>query len=119
MPERRRVVLSFVERGWQAAREWSLGEERQGAAVVHLIKGWLDAEVLALIRPAARVRLVRIPRRWFWPVAWGWVAWGLCSGTLRTILVDNERSLRRVRAWVRGAPVELLQVADAARLDFR
>jgi hypothetical protein len=106
------LVLSFVERGWQAAREWSLAEERRGADVIHLIKGRLDAGILALILPAEGVRLVRIPRRWFWLLAWGWVAWGVCSGALRTILVDNDRSLRRVGSWIRGRRIELLRLPE-------
>jgi hypothetical protein len=115
MPERRGVVLSFVERGWQAAREWSLEADRQEITVVHLLKGWLDPGVRALVSPKAHIRLVRMPRQLFWPAAWGWVAWGVCSGTLQAILVDNDRSLRRVSTWVRGARVELRRLPEPSR----
>lgn len=95
------VVLSLVERGWQAAREWSLNEKPpEVAVVVHLIKGSLSREVRALIRPVRQVELVAVSRRVFWPVALSLFLWHAFRGRLEAVLVDNERSHRRVGAWL-------------------
>lgn len=96
----RRVVLSLVERGWQAAREWSPNGKPPEATVVHLVKGSLNHEVRALIRPVPQVELMAVPRTLFWPMAVGLFLWHACRGRLQAVLVDNQRSERRVRAWI-------------------
>jgi hypothetical protein len=104
------VVLSFVERGWQAAREWSMTQRPPGATVIHLIKGSLDAEVRALIRPVPMVRLIAIPRTVFWPVAFILFVWYACVGRLRAVLVDNARSLKRLGLWAKWIPLSVTLV---------
>ncbi len=94
------VILSLVERGWQAAREWSLRERPPHTSVVHLIKGTLQAEVRSLIRPVPQVELVAVSRTLFWPMAVGLFLWHAYRGRLQAVLVDNQRSERRVRAWI-------------------
>ncbi|MBI2104137.1 MAG: hypothetical protein HYT90_00950 [Candidatus Omnitrophica bacterium] len=109
------IVLSLVERGWQAAREYSLDVQREGGGVVHLVKGALSPAVHAMIAPQPRVRVVSVRRALFWPLAWAWCAGLLAAARLRGVLVDNERSLRRVRRWVGGPRVRLVRVGPGGR----
>lgn len=104
------VVLSLVERGWQAAREWSLHQRPPQAAVVHLIKGVLDQEVRALIRPVPHVKLLAVPRKMFWPAAFALFLWYAVRGRLQAALVDNERSRRRLGHWVAWIRVPVIIV---------
>ena len=103
----RRVALSLVERGWQAAREWSIKAEPYGITAVHIVKGRLDPGVRALVKPTAGMRLISAPHHVFWPLAWLWWARLRLTGRLRGVVVDNERSARRLRRWPgqRGRPV--------------
>ena len=103
------VVLSLVERGWQAAREYSLEVQRQGGCCVHLVKGSLSPAVHAMISPQPRIRVVSVRRTLFWPVALAWCVGLLAAARLQAVLVDNERSLRRVRRWVGGSRVSLIR----------
>lgn len=108
--ERPAVILSLVERGWQAARELSLDLQRDGFRSIHLIKGRLDRSVHSLIAPQPHVQLVSWHRRVFWPatalLTLGW----FMTGRLRAILVDNDRSYRRLRGWARVGHVHLALV---------
>jgi hypothetical protein len=101
------LVVSCVERGWQAARTWSLEAAARGTRVVHLIKGRVPADVRALIAPAPRVHLVDVPRPLFWPAVAlvTSAAWALRR--LDRILVDHDKTARRLGAWVRRAGVPL------------
>jgi hypothetical protein len=105
-----RVVLSLVERGWQAAREWSLHQRPPQTAVIHLIKGVLDKEVRTLIRPVPHVKLVAMPRKVFWPVAFALFLWYTIPGRLQAVLVDNDRSRRRLGRWVKWLPIPVTMV---------
>lgn len=95
------IVLSLVERGWQTAREWSLRECPPRTRVVHVIKGTIQPEIRALIRPVAGVEVMAVPRRAFWPLIFSLFLWQACRGRLQTVLVDNLRSHRRVGRWIR------------------
>ena len=106
---RQPVVLSLVERGWQAAREHSLDVQREGGRVIHLVKGRLEPAVHAMIAPQPRIRVVSVRRALFWPVAWAWCLGWLATARLQAVWVDNERSLRRVRRWVGGSRVRLVR----------
>ena len=112
---RQPVVLSLVERGWQAARECSLDLQRQGGCVVHLVKGRLEPAVHAMIAPQPRVRVVSVRRTLFWPAAWAWCMGWLVTARLRMVLVDNERSFRRVRRWVGGSRVSLVRARQGGQ----
>ncbi len=114
MRERHPLVLSLVERGWRAARECSLDIQRNGVDVVHLVKGRVDPEVRTLITTTPNVRLVSVVRRWFWLVAWLVFLWCFGSGRLRSVLVDNERSLRRLQGWARWARIPLAMVQEGS-----
>ncbi|MBI3331170.1 MAG: hypothetical protein HYZ96_03555 [Candidatus Omnitrophica bacterium] len=103
------MVLSLVERGWQAARERSLDVQRQGGCCVHLVKGALSPAVHAMISPQPRVRVVSVRRALFWPTAWAWCVGWLATARLQEVWVDNERSFRRVRRWVGGSRVSLIR----------
>ena len=95
------IVLSLVERGWQAARELSLDLLEQRIFFVHVLKGYLDRSLRASIAPRPNTRILSLPRTLFWP-AMSLLALGLfLTGRLRSILVDNERSVRRLRGWAR------------------
>ena len=107
--QRRVLVCSLVERGWQAAREYSLDVRYGELEFLHVVRGRLDRSVRALIVPRPNTRLLSISRRWFWPAAWSILAWGVLTGRLRTVLVDNDRSFRRLRATMRIAGVSLLK----------
>ena len=107
------IVLSFVERGWQAAREWSIHHRPPQTRVIHVVKGSLGADVRAMIRPVSEVSLVAVPRNLFWPVALAMFVWYGWRGRLEAILVDNDRSQRRVHSWVRWRPTRVLRVHEA------
>jgi len=107
---RRPLVCSLVERGWQAAREYSLDAQRSEVAFLHLVKGRLDRSVRVLIAPRPNIRLLSIGKQWFWPSAWVILAWGALTGRLHAVLVDNDRSYRRLQAAMRVAGVSLLNV---------
>ena len=112
--QRRALVCSLVERGWQAAREYSLDAQRGEFEFLHIVKGRLDRLVRALIAPRPNIRLLSISRRWFWPAAWSILAWGVLTGRLRAVLVDNERSFQRLKARMRAAGVSLIRAERAA-----
>ncbi|MBI2495122.1 MAG: hypothetical protein HYY59_07820 [Candidatus Omnitrophica bacterium] len=109
------VVLSLVERGWQAARECSLELQPQGMEFLHIIKGRLDRAVRSLIEPWPHIRIISLPRTLFWPVVSALVLGLWLTGKLRALLVDNPRSYRRlsrVSGLVR-VPLTLVQWGDA------
>lgn len=110
-----RMIVSLVERGWQAAREYSLEAQGDGLSVVHLVKGRLSREVHALIVPFPHIRIISVPRLWFWPGAWLMMGWAGLTGRLRSLLVDNARSYRRFHRWTRLLHVELLMMEGDAR----
>lgn len=104
------LVLSLVERGWQAVRVWSLDSAVSSLRWVHLVKGRLgEARALIVLPPGSR--LVDVRPKWF-TIA---VVWWLCrtrfSGGLRLLMVDNERSLRRWQPWARALDVAAAQIA--------
>ena len=115
MADGRIVVLSLVERGWQAARELSLDVQPHGVRVIHLIKGRLSHAVYQLITQKPHVRILSVPRPFFWPML-GLVTIGLLLiGRLRAVLVDNERSFRRLRGWTSWASLTVTMVQQGAR----
>lgn len=108
------LALSVVERGWQEAREWSLAAAAARWRVVHLNRGWLSADVRALIVPQSGVRLWGAPRRLFRPVLWILLAWwGLC-GRLALVVVDNERTFQRLAPALAVLRVRLLRIGQSA-----
>ena len=106
------VVLSLVERGWRAARECSLDAQRQGMCTVHLVKGRLSRSVHAMIAPTPHIHVVSVSRKVFWPSAWALYGWLALTGRLRSVLVDNTRSMRRARRWVRGSRITPVLVRE-------
>lgn len=116
------LVISCVERGWQAARTWSLAAVPSGdRRIVHLIKGRLPSGVRALIAPRHGVRVVDVPRPLFWPAValTAAAAWG--ARRLGGLLVDHDKSARRVAGWARRAGVPVwrarLDASGAAELE--
>ncbi len=107
---RRPLVCSLVERGWQAAREYSLDAQRSEVAFLHLVKGRLDRSVRLLIAPRPNIRLLSVSTRWFWPVVWSVLAGTALTGRLHAVLVDNDRSFRRLRTMLRIAGVSLVKL---------
>ena len=108
------MVLSLVERGWQAARERSLELQAQGVPVLHLVKGRLSRPVRELIDPKPNGWIVSVPRSLFWPSVWVACLWLTAWRRLRTIWVDNERSFRRLARWAQIARLELAIVRSGA-----
>jgi hypothetical protein len=113
----RRIILSLVERGWQAARACSLDPKFGRLEFLHVVKGRLDPEVEAMIAPRPNVRIASVPSRLFWPRIWILYHWLRCAGRLRALLVDNDRSVRRLRGWMRGVPVHLVRDVGSADAD--
>jgi len=113
------VVLSLVERGWQAAREYSLKADRSGVRVLHVVKGRVARPVRRLMASSAPLHLLSVARVAFWPVAWSLSVWFSLCGTLQAVLVDNERSFHRVRRWFPGAAVPIWERHNAHRPDLR
>lgn len=116
------IVLSLVERGWQAARECSLDVEGAGVTVIHIVKGRLSRSIRAMFAPRPHIRIISMPRNLFWLVT-GLLFIGVSlAGRLRVVLVDNDRSYRRLGGWVRflgfqqgldvWIPVNLLMVQE-------
>lgn len=104
------IVLSLVERGWQAAREYSLDLDQQDIGVLHLIKGWLPADVRRLIAPRPHIRIISVPRRLFWIGVWLGLIVCWATGRLRSLLVDNDRSARRLHRWARWTGAQVMTV---------
>ena len=104
------MVISLVERGWQAAREHSLELQRGGVESVHVIKGSVPSDVLGMIAPFPAIRLVSVARSWFWPLAIGWVLWARWRGILRGVLVDNARTQQRMVRWLHGTAIPVTRV---------
>ena len=112
MPKRCLAILSFVERGWRAARECSLESEGEEVRFSHLIKGRLGQAVLAIIPSRPHSEIVSIPRQLFWPAAWARAVGALLSRRLGAVMVDNERSYRRVKRWPGFAQVPVVMVQE-------
>ena len=100
------MVLSLVERGWQATRACSFDAQEQGLRVVHVVKGRIG-DVRHVIAPVPGIRMIDLPRHLFWPGVWLCCALGLLSGRLQALLVDNERSSRRLHWWARRGRIPL------------
>ncbi len=107
-------VLSVVERGWRGARECSITLSARAVPVTHLIKGYLKADLRAMIRSYQGVQLVSVPRAAFRVWLWGLLVWGTMVGRLKWVLVDHERTLREVAWWCRvfGATPVFIQETD-------
>ena len=110
--DRPAIVLSLVERGWAAARECSLAAQHQGLCTVHLVKGRLSRAVHAMIAPTPYIHVLSVSRSVFWPAACALCGWLVLTRRLRTVLVDNERSMRRVRGWVGRSRVRSVLVRE-------
>ena len=113
-------VLSLVERGWRGARECSLALGGNGVAVTHLIKGSLPPPVRAMIRPAARISIIDVPRRVFRVWLWAMVLRHTLTRGAHWVLLDNERTLREVGWWCRRfrlIPVFVRETAEGYTLE--
>ena len=97
----RKEVLSLVERGWRGARDCSLALSAMRIPVTHLIKGRLDADVQAMIRPFSSIAIMSVPRAWFPPTLWWVMIRGTLTGKLRWVLMDHERTWKFVAWWCR------------------
>ncbi len=107
---KRGVILSLVERGWQAARTYSLEHSGEHLRYLHIVKGRLPREVRGLIAPSPHLRLISVSRHLFWPAVVLWCLWYRMTGTLCGMLVDNERSYRRLQGWRPWESIEVLVV---------
>lgn len=94
-------VLSVVERGWRGARECSLVLSAKAIPVTHLIKGYVNTELLAMIQPVPHMRIISAPRPLFRLWLWWALGWGTLTRRLRCVLIDHERTLREVSWWCR------------------
>ena len=112
MVKRPGIVLSLVERGWSAARKCSLELQCEGIGMLHLVKGRLSPEVRAMVQPKPGIALLGLPYSLFWPAAWMLCVWLAARGRLRAVLVDNERSQRRVGCWLGWSAGTVVMVQD-------
>lgn len=115
-------VLSLVERGWFGARTCSLSLNAMTIPVTHLIKGHLDAEVRAMIRPYPHIRIISVPRICFRVGVWGLICWQTLTGRLQWLLIDHERTLREVAWWCRLfrlTPLLIHETDEGYQLEIR
>ena len=113
------VVLSLVERGWQAAREATRALAPPGPRVAHLVKGRVDASVRRLLAAGdPALRLTGVPKPLFWIIAFLASLALRAMGRLAGVLVDNDRSLVRVQrwGWVGAGRVAQAQMGSAGPL---
>ena len=122
MPERHALVLSLVEHGWRGARECSLILSAREISTLHLIKGSLEREVLAIIEAHPGLRVRDVPRPLFRLALWLVLIGQTLAGRLRWVLVDNDRTLRAVSPWCalcRVVPVLIEPDGNGYRLLVR
>ena len=105
-------VLSLVEHGWQGARQCSLELEGRGVRVLHLIKGRLTRDELAMVAPKPHIRLRAVPRWQFrlWVLAGLWRR--LASRRITWLLIDHPRTLRELAGWCRAFGVVPLVIQE-------
>lgn len=113
MVERPWFILSLVERGWQAARELSLDVQARPLCFVHVIKGDHGHRARALVAERPNTRLVSLPYPLFWPGTLSLMVGFALTRRLRGILVDNERSVRRMGRIARFTRVPITLVRQA------
>ena len=113
-------MLSLVEHGWQGARQCSLALEGRQVRVTHVIKGWLRADLRAMIAPHPHIRLVSAPRWAFYFVVWPLVIAKTLRGRLGWILMDHERSRAELAWWCRlfGIAPVMIQEQDGGTYDL-
>ena len=118
---RPRVVLSFVEDGWQSARMLSIALVRElGLETRHYIKGRVDPCVLEMVTPYAGMRLISIPRRWFPMVCWWLLVWGCLRRRWCLIVVDRQRTHRWAQRVAQRWPTPVIEAAEQfQRLVYR
>lgn len=119
------LAISLVERGWQAARTWSLAPEAAGWRVIHICRGWLTRDVRAVIGAAPGRQLWGAPQRCYRWLAWGAIGWYALRRCLGLVVVDNPRTFSRLQRGLRLLGVRLIHIdmdetgygcwADAAR----
>ena len=106
---KRPAIVSFVEDGWRSARAFTIDVVRahENVEVVHYIRERVDPEVLRMITPYPRTRLVPIARPWFKIARWSLLLWGGITRRWRLVIVDNERAREALarRAARRHLPV--------------
>ncbi len=105
-------ALSLVERGWRGARQCSLALNAHRVSVTHLVKGRLSREVRELIAPYPFIRVRAVPR-WVFP-AWaqGMLIEAAMRRRLRWVLIDNPRTLVRLKRRCRQAEVVAVLVNE-------
>ena len=113
--QRTPLVISLVERGWQAARECSLDTQDHGGETLHMIKGYLHRDVQAMIAPKSKIHLLSLPKKLFWLGVWPLLVGYALMGRVRSLLVDNEQAYRRVRPWTRANGVNLVRIQLGAQ----
>lgn len=111
-------MLSLVERGWQGARECSLALNARQVPVMHVVKGWLSADLRAMIEPHPHIRLVSAPRWAFRIWVWALVIWRTLQGRLQWILMDHERSQRELSWWCRRFGIIPVMIQEHDRGDY-
>ena len=109
------LVVSLVERGWQAARETSL-RTRDERRWWHVIKGALPNDVRRLIAPYPSIRLLSVPKKLYWPAAWGVCLLARLRGPVEAVVVDNARAVGRLKllTGLMRVPVVPVEQWDAA-----
>ena len=83
--------------------------------VTHLIKGRLEADVRAMIRPYPGVRLISVSRPAFRAWLWSLLMWGTVWGRLKWVLIDHERTLREIAWWCRACGVTPVFIQETAQ----
>ncbi len=93
MPQR---AISFVEKGWAGARQFTIPLAQQGMRIEHVVKGKVADAVLAIITPYPGMRISSVSRRWYRFATWIMLLLAVPDRQLDMVIVDNERSAK----WV-------------------
>ena len=92
-----KTVLSLVEKGWAAARWFSLELAQRGTPVRHLAKGTIPRPTREVLTPAPGVTLHGAPQRLYRAAAWAHLWKAQLTGKVTVVITDNTKTA----GWVK------------------
>ncbi len=105
-------VISFVEKGWAGARQFSITLVRQGMTVEHVVKGKAADDVVAMVTPYPGMRISSVSRRWYRFVTWVILLFAVPRRHLEVVIVDNARTAQWVSAWFPALRKKLVLIQE-------
>ena len=109
------IVLSFVEKGWAAARWLSIGLAKEGYQVKHLVRGKISRDVLLAITPHRNIRITSTSTRFFRSAAWATLMLSTLTKKPAIILSDNEKTADWISQNFKGFRNKVVLLKDSAR----